>query len=170
MSLTQAILQNIRKNFDSDKKKEKMNIFKENLLKYNITELSNNLNNVNKQINDNKSILINNAVINLNMFTDKTEINLENKQNTLKDMKAYHKSPLILRLFNNKKTNFPSIRITDNNESKNKRITNRIHLKTESNIIKEMSQHYKIRNINRTNNFFRLKLNSNLKFNSLYKK
>jgi serine/threonine protein kinase len=163
-------LQNIRKNFDSDKKKEKMNIFKENLLKYNITELSNNLNNVNKQINDNKSILINNAVINLNMFTDKTEINLENKQNTLKDMKAYHKSPLILRLFNNKKTNFPSIRITDNNESKNKRITNRIHLKTESNIIKEMSQHYKIRNINRTNNFFRLKLNSNLKFNSLYKK
>ena len=170
-------LQNIRKNFETNKKKEKL---KDNMLKYNITELSNNsnsnTNNVNKQINDNKSILINNAVINLNMFTDKTEINLENKpNNTLKDMKAYHKSPLILRLFNNKKTNFPSIRLTENNlnnnnEIKNKKIGNKIHLKTESNIIKEMNQHYKIRNIIRTNNFFRLKLNSNLKFNSLYKK
>ena len=47
---------------------------------------------------------------------------------------------------------------------------NRIHLKTESNVINEMNQNYKIRNIIRTNNFFRLKLNTNLKFNSLYKK
>ena len=145
---------------------------KDNILKYNITELNNNQN---KPVNDNKSILINNAVINLNMFTDKTEINLD-KQHTLKDMKAYNKSPLILRLFNNKKNNFPSIRITDynnindSNKSKKKNNTNRIHLKTESNIINEMNQNYKIRNIIRTNNFFRLKLNTNLKFNSLYKK
>ena len=165
-------LQIIPKNYEGNKKKEKMNIIKENLLKYNITELSNNsnTNNVNNQTNDNKSILINNAVINLNMFTDKTEINLDNKQNTLKDMKAYHKSPLILRLFNPKKMHFPSIRLTDNNESKNKIRTNKMHLKTEANIIKEMNQHFKVRNITRSNNFFRLKLNSNIKFNSLYKK
>ena len=138
------------------------------MLKYNITEL--NSNNPNKQVNDNKSILINNAVINLNMFTDKTEINLD-KQHTLKDMKAYNKSPLILRLFHNKKNNFPSIRITENNESKRKKNNiNKIHLKTESNIINEMNQNYKIRNIIRTNNFFRLKLNTHLRFNSLYKK
>ena len=174
-------LQNIRKNFEDYKKKEKFSFLKDNILKYNITELnSNNINIQNKQVNDNKSILINNAVINLNMFTDKTEINLD-KQHTLKDMKAYNKSPLILRLFNHKKNNFPSIRITDynnnginniNNESKKKKNNNikRIHLKTESNIINEMNQNYKIRNIIRTNNFFRLKLNTNLKFNSLYKK
>ena len=160
-------LQNIRKNFEDYKKKEKLNFLKENILKYNITEL--NSNNPNKQINDNKSILINNAVINLNMFADKTEINLD-KQVTLKDMKAYNKSPLILRLFNHKKNNFPSIRITDTSSKKNKKNMNRIHLKTESNIINEMNQNYKIRNIIRTNNFFRLKLNTNLKFNSLYKK
>ena len=169
-------LQNIRKNFEDYKKKEKFSFLKDNILKYNITELNNNnINNQNKHVNDNKSILINNAVINLNMFTDKTEINLD-KQHTLKDMKAYNKSPLILRLFNNKKNNFPSIRITDynnindSNKSKKKNNTNRIHLKTESNIINEMNQNYKIRNIIRTNNFFRLKLNTNLKFNSLYKK
>ena len=160
-------LQNIRKNFEDYKRKEKLNFLKENILKYNITEL----NNTNqKAVNDNKSILINNAVINLNMFTDKTEINLD-KQSTLKDMKAYNKSPLILRLFNQRKNNFPSIRITDNNtDKKKKKNMNRIHLKTESNVINEMNQNYKIRNIIRTNNFFRLKLNTNLKFNSLYKK
>ena len=38
-------------------------------------------------------ILINNSVINLNMFTDKTEINLD-KQHTLKDIK------LIINLLN----------------------------------------------------------------------
>ena len=159
-------LQNIRKNFEDYKRKEKLNFLKENILKYNITEL----NNTNqKPVNDNKSILINNAVINLNMFTDKTEINLD-KQSTLKDMKAYNKSPLILRLFNQRKNNFPSIRITDNNtDKKKKKNMNRIHLKTESNVINEMNQNYKIRNIIRTNNFFRLKLNTNLKFNSLYK-
>ena len=170
-------LQNIRKNFEINKKKEKMAFLKENILKYNITEVNNNTNNINK-INDNKSILINNAVINLNMFSDKTEINLNkiDKQNTLKDMKAYHKSPLILKLFHNKKTNFPSIKITDNNinnielKNKRKKNLNRIHLKTESNAINEMNQNFKIRNIIRTNNFFRLKLNTNLKFNSLYKK
>ena len=166
-------LQNIRKNFEDNKKRGKLAFLRDNILKYNITELSNNNNN--KHPNDNKSILINNAVINLNMFTDKTEINLENKQSTLKDMKAYHKSPLILRLFNHKKTNFPSIRITDNNtntesKSKKKKNLNKIHLKTETNVIHEMNQNYKIRNIIRTNNFFRLKLNTNLKFNSLYKK
>ena len=160
-------LQNIRKNFEDYKKKEKYSFLKDNILKYNITELNNNQN---KQINDNKSILINNAVINLNMFTDKTEINLD-KQHTLKDMKAYNKSPLILRLFHNKKNNFPTIRITENNHSKKKKNNiNKIHLKTESNIINEMNQNYKIRNIIRTNNFFRLKLNTHLKFNSLYKK
>ena len=106
------------------------------------------------------------------MFTDKTEINLD-KQHTLKDMKAYNKSPLILRLFNNRKNNFPTIRLTDTNNTeskKKKKNINRIHLKTESNIINEMNQNYKIRNIIRTNNIFRLKLNTNLKFNSLYKK
>ena len=160
-------LQNIRKNFEDYKRKEKLNFLKENILKYNITEL----NNTNQRaVNDNKSILINNAVINLNMFTDKTEINLD-KQSTLKDMKAYNKSPLILRLFNQRKNNFPSIRITDNNtDKKKKKNMNRIHLKTESNVINEMNQNYKIRNIIRTNNFFRLKLNTHLRFNSLYKK
>jgi hypothetical protein len=163
-------LQNIRKNFEDYKKKEKYSFLKDNMLKYNITELNSNSNNPNKQVNDNKSILINNAVINLNMFTDKTEINLD-KQHTLKDMKAYNKSPLILRLFHNKKNNFPSIRITENNELKRKKNNiNKIHLKTESNIINEMNQNYKIRNIIRTNNFFRLKLNTHLRFNSLYKK
>ena len=160
-------LQNIHKNFEEYKKKEKLSFLKDNILKYNITELT--TNNPIKPVNDNKSILINNAVINLNMFTDKTEINLD-KQHTLKDMKAYNKSPLILRLFNNKKNNFPTIRITDNNNESKKKKKNKIHLKTESNIINEMNQNYKIRNIIRTNNFFRLKLNTNLKFNSLYKK
>ena len=164
-------LQNIHKNFEEHKKKEKLSFLRDNILKYNITELNSN-NNQNKPVNDNKSILINNAVINLNMFTDKTEINLD-KQHTLKDMKAYNKSPLILRLFNNRKNNFPTIRLTDTNNTeskKKKKNINRIHLKTESNIINEMNQNYKIRNIIRTNNFFRLKLNTNLKFNSLYKK
>ena len=160
-------LQNIHKNFEEYKKKEKLSFLKDNILKYNITELT--TNNPIKPVNDNKSILINNAVINLNMFTDKTEINLD-KQHTLKDMKAYNKSPLILRLFNNKKNNFPTIRITDNNNESKKKKKNKIHLKTESTIINEMNQNYKIRNIIRTNNFFRLKLNTNLKFNSLYKK
>ena len=161
-------LQNIRKNFDIYyKQKDKINFIKENALKYNITDVNTNMNNNNniKQINDNKSILINNAVINLNMFSDKTEINIDSKkQNTLKS-----KSPFVLRLYRNKKENFPTIKIINNeNKSKNK-YRNKIHLNTETNVLNEMNNNYKIRNINRTNNFFRIKLNTNLKFNNLYK-
>ena len=162
-------LQNIRKNFDIYyKQKDKINFIKENALKYNITDVNTNMNNNNnniKQINDNKSILINNAVINLNMFSDKTEINIDSqKQKTLKS-----KSPFVLRLYRNKKENFPTIKIINNeNKSKNK-YRNKIHLNTETNVLNEMNNNYKIRNINRTNNFFRIKLNTNLKFNNLYK-
>ena len=52
-------LQNIRKNFEDYKKKEKYSFLKDNMLKYNITELNSNSNN---------------AVINLNMFTDKQKL------------------------------------------------------------------------------------------------
>ena len=177
-------LQNLRKKF-GEKSKDKISILNEHLLKYNITELNNNHNNQN---NDSKTILINNAVINLNMFTDKTEINIDNhKQDTLKDMKAnlncktlkqeeqklYSKSPFLLRFIPNKKTNFPTIRITNNFNLKNNRkksIGNHaLHLKTESNAINEVNQKSKIRDIIRTNNFFRLRLNTNLRFNNLYK-
>ena len=182
-------LQNLRKKF-REKSKDKISILNEHLLKYNITELNNNNNNNNiKQNNDNKSILINNAVINLNMFTDKTEININNnnnnqKQDTLKDIKTtincktlkqdeknvYSKSPFILRFVPNKKTNFPTIKITNDINLKNRKKSignHALHLKTESNAINDNS---KIRDIIRTNNFFRLRLNTNLRFNNLYKK
>ena len=180
-------LQNIRKKF-GENKKNKISLLDEHLLKYNITELNSyNINN-NKQ-NDNKSILINNAVINLNMFTDKTEINIDNqKQDTLKDMKGcmncktlkqdekniYNKSPFLLRFIPSKKTNFPTIRIKNEFKLKNNRkksLGNHVlQLKTESNINNDINQYNKMRDLIRTNNFFRLKLNNNLKFNSLYKK
>ena len=174
-------LQNLRKKF-GEKSKDKVSLLNEHILKYNITEL-----NSNKTNNDNKSILINNAVINLNMFTDKTEINIDNnKQETLKDMKAtincktlkqddkniYNKTPFLLRFIPNKKINFPTIRITNNIEMKNNRKksigSHALHLKTESNAIND-NQNYKIRDVIRTNNFFRLRLNTNLRFNNLYK-
>ena len=181
-------LQNLRKNF-GEKSKDKISLLNERLLKYNITELNNNNNVIRKQNNDNKSILINNAVINLNMFSDKTEINIDNnKQDNLKDMKAtinsktlkqdekniYNKSPFLLRFIPKKQINFPTIRITNNYEMKNNRKkslgNHALHLKTESNVINnEINQNYKIRDIIRTNNFFRLRLNTNLRFNSLYK-
>ena len=179
-------LQNLRKKF-GEKSKDKISILNEHLMKYNITELSNNANN-NKINNDNKSILINNAVINLNMFTDKTEINIDNnKQDTLKDMKTtlncktlkqddknmFNKTPFLLRFIPNKKINFPTLKITNNYDMKNNRKksfgNHALHLKTESNIINEMNQNYKIRDIMRTNNFFRLRLNTNLRFNNLYR-
>ena len=180
-------LQNIRKKF-GENKKNKISLLDEHLLKYNITELNSyNINN-NKQ-NDNKSILINNAVINLNMFTDKTEIDIDNqKQDTLKDMKGcmncktlkqdekniYNKSPFLLRFIPSKKTNFPTIRIKNEFKLKNNRkksLGNHVlQLKTESNINNDINQYNKMRDLIRTNNFFRLKLNNNLKFNSLYKK
>ena len=123
------------------------------------------------------------------MFSDKTEINIDNnKQDTLKDMKAtinsktlkqdekniYNKSPFLLRFIPKKQINFPTIRITNNYEMKNNRKkslgNHALHLKTESNVINnETNQNYKIRDIIRTNNFFRLRLNTNLRFNSLYK-
>ena len=179
-------LQNLRKQF-GDKSKDKISILNEHFLKYNITELNNNKQNNN---NDNKSILINNAVINLNMFTDKTEINIDNnKQDTLKDLKdmkatlncktlkqddknLFNKTPFLLRFIPNKKINFPTIKITNNFDMKNNRkktIGNHaLHLKTESNI-NENNQNYKFRDVIRNNNFFRLRLNANLKFNNLYK-
>ena len=181
---TKLTLQNLRKQF-GEKSKDKISILNDHFLKYNITELNNNNNNQN---NDNKSILINNAVINLNMFTDKTEINIGNtKQDTLKDMKnnlncktlkqddknLYSKSPFLLRFIPNKKTNFPTIRITNNFNLKNNRKksfgNHALHLKTESNAINDINQKNKIRDIIRTNNFFRLRLNTNLRFNNLYK-
>ena len=182
-------LQNLRKKF-GEKSKDKISLLNERLLKYNITELNNNNNINSKQNHDNKSILINNAVINLNMFSDKTEINIDNnKQDTLKDMKTttincktlkqdeknvFDKSPFFLRFIQKKQTNFPTIRITNNYEMKNNRKkslgNHGLHLKTESNVINnEINQNYKIRDILRTNNFFRLRLNNNLRFNSLYK-
>ena len=180
-------LQNIRKKF-GENNKNKISLLDEHILKYNITELNSyNINN-NKQ-NDNKSILINNAVINLNMFTDKTEINIDNqKQDTLKDMKScmncktlkqdekniYNKSPFLLRFIPSKKTNFPTIRIKNDFKLKNNRkksIGNHgLNLKTESNVNNDINQYNKMRDLIRTNNFFRLRLNNNLKFNSLYKK
>ena len=187
-------LQNIRKKF-GEKSKDKISL-NEHILKYNITELNSNNNNNNishnKHINDNKSILINNAVINLNMFTDKTEINIDNhKQDTLKDIKAsincktlkqdeknmFNKSPFLLRFIPNKKTNFPTIRITnDFNLNNRKKSNHALHLKTESNVTNDMNmnmnlnQNNKLRDLIRTNNFFRLRLNTNLRFNNLYKK
>ena len=178
-------LQNLRKQF-GDKSKDKISILNDHFLKYNITELNNNKQN---NINDNKSILINNAVINLNMFTDKTEINFDNnKQNTtLKDMKTtkicntlkqddkniFNKAPFLLRFIPNKKINFPTIRITNNFDKKNNRKksigSHALHLKTESNDINENNQNYKFRDTFRNNNFFRLRLNANLRFNNLYK-
>ena len=180
-------LQNIRKKF-GENKKNKISLIDEHLLKYNITELNSyNVNN-NKQ-NDNKSILINNAVINLNMFTDKTEINIDNqKQDTLKDMKGcincktlkqdekniYNKSPFLLRFIPSKKTNFPTIRIKNEFKLKNNRKkslgNHGLQLKTESNVNNDINEYNKMRDLIRTNNFFRLRLNNNLKFNSLYKK
>ena len=180
-------LQNLRKKF-REKSKDKISILNDHLLKYNITELNSNNNNNIKNNNDNKSILINNAVINLNMFTDKTEININNnnnqKQETLKDIKTtincktlkqdeknvYSKSPFILRFVPNKKTNFPTIKITNDVNLKNRKKSlgsHALHLKTESNAINDNN---KIRDIIRTNNFFRLRLNTNLRFNNLYKK
>ena len=121
------------------------------------------------------------------MFTGKTAINIDNnKQETLKDMKAtincktlkqddkniYNKTPFLLRFIPNKKINFPTIRITNNIEMKNNRKksigSHALHLKTESNAIND-NQNYKIRDVIRTNNFFRLRLNTNLRFNNLYK-
>ena len=148
------------------------------------------LQNIRKKFGENKkSILINNAVINLNMFTDKTEIDIDNqKQDTLKDMKGcmncktlkqdekniYNKSPFLLRFIPSKKTNFPTIRIKNEFKLKNNRkksLGNHVlQLKTESNINNDINQYNKMRDLIRTNNFFRLKLNNNLKFNSLYKK
>ena len=177
-------LQNIRKKF-GENKKNKISLIDEHLLKYNITELNSyNVNN-NKQ-NDNKSILINNAVINLNMFTDKTEINIDNqKQDTLKDMKGcincktlkqdekniYNKSPFLLRFIPSKKTNFPTIRIKNEFKLKNNRKkslgNHGLQLKTESNVNNDINEYNKMRDLIRTNNFFRLRLNNNLKFNSL---
>ena len=186
-------LQNLRKKF-GEKSKDRISLLNEQLLKYNITELNTNNINTNKN-NDSKSILINNAVINLNMYTDKTEINIDsnNKRETIKD--KFHdikgttincktlkedektlseKTPFLLRFMQNKKTNFPTIRITNNYELKNNRIktigNHALHLKTESNINNDSNQNYKISDIIRNNNFFRLRLNSNLKFNSLFKK
>ena len=176
-------LQNLRKKFGEKSK----DILNEHLLKYNITELNHTNNNNIKPNNDNKSILINNAVINLNMYTDKTEINIDNnnnKQETLKDTKAtincktlkqdeknlYSKSPFLLRFVPNKKTNFPTIKITNDINMKNRKKSlgnHTLHLKTESNAINDNN---KIRDIIRTNNFFRLRLNTNLRFNNLYKK
>ena len=184
-------LQNLRKQFQ-EKSKDKISLLNEHILKYNITELNNNTNNHNlKHNNDNKSILINNAVINLNMFTDKTEINIDNnninnnpKQDILKDMKAttlncktlkqdgktlYSKSPFNLLFV--KITNFPTIKINDVN-SKNRKKSHgggghTLHLKTESNAINENN---KRRDRLRINNFFRLRMNINLRFNNLYRK
>ena len=180
-------LQNLTKKIEDNKSKDKISIANDHFLKYNITELNNN-NKQNNNNNDNKSILINNAVINLNMYTDKTEINIDNnKQNTLKDMKAiincktlkqdeknlFNKAPFLLRFIPNKKINFPTIRITNNFDMKNNRkksIGNHtLHLKTESNAINENNQNYKFRDFVRNNNFFRLRLNANLRFNNLYK-
>ena len=180
-------LQNLTKKIEDNKSKDKISIANDHFLKYNITELNNN-NKQNNNNNDNKSILINNAVINLNMYTDKTEININNnKQNTLKDMKAiincktlkqdeknlFNKAPFLLRFIPNKKINFPTIRITNNFDMKNNRkksIGNHtLHLKTESNAINENNQNYKFRDFVRNNNFFRLRLNANLRFNNLYK-
>ena len=179
-------LQNIRKKF-CENKKNKITLLDEHLLKYNITELNPyNINN-NKQ-NDNKSILINNAVINLNMFTDKTEINIDNPKQALKDMNGYincktlkqdekniyNKSPFLLRFIPSKKTNFPTIRIKHDFKLKNNRkkslVNHALQLKTESNVNNDINQYNKMRDLIRTNNFFRLRLNNNLKFNSLYKK
>ena len=121
------------------------------------------------------------------MYTDKTEINIDNnnnKQETLKDTKAtincktlkqdeknlYSKSPFLLRFVPNKKTNFPTIKITNDINMKNRKKSlgnHTLHLKTESNAINDNN---KIRDIIRTNNFFRLRLNTNLRFNNLYKK
>jgi 5'-AMP-activated protein kinase catalytic alpha subunit len=180
-------LQNIRKKF-GENNKNKISLLDEPLLKYNITELNSYNNNNNKQ-NDNKSILINNAVINLNMYTDKTEINIDNqKEDTLKDMKGcincktlkqdekniYNKSPFLLRFIPSKKTNFPTIKIKKEFKLKNNRkkslVNHVLQLKTESNVNNDINQYNKMRDLIRTNNFFRLRLNNNLKFNSLYRK
>ena len=84
----------------------------------------------------------------------------------------FNKTPFLLRFIPNKKINFPTIRITNNFDMKNNRkktIGNHaLHLKTESNV-NENNQNYKFRDAIRNNNFFRLRLNANLRFNNLYR-
>ena len=130
----------------------------------------------------NKPILINNAIINLNLYSEKNEININKGQvdNTIKNVKdSLHSKTLkqekkkihkLLSLIQNKKFAYPKLKLTNTLiKDRQKTIGKYIHyLKTDTNV--SVFNNFKVDESIRNNKFFRLKINNNLKFNSIFKK
>ena len=168
-------LKELEKGFKKKEESKDTIYLKDTTLKFNITELNTNPN-TNTNAKSNKSILINNAIINLNMFTNNAQINFENinknernkssRINKKIDEKA-DSANFLMKLEDKKNIIFPNIKIVDKVKNminkKNSGGINNLHLNTETNDFKMSGK-----TINRE--FMKLKLNKNLRFNNFFKK
>ena len=175
-------IKQLEKKYQKKEKSSDNLCFKESSLKYNITEINPQTNiNTNNEIKVNKSILINNAIINLNMFSNNTQININDKKDGIKSTRIKHRveslpknkidlitTPFLLHLKKDKNPMFPNIQMADKlkniiNKKKSARKLNNFNLKTEAN-------NFKLNGKIINKEFFKLRLTNNLRFNSIFKK
>ena len=186
---------------------QKLTQIKKFPIKFNLTELTNNYINTkifskiknskkskNKSMNNNnialinsmnhknKPLIIDTALINININSNKYIIDNDNndfhirqKTESIRHKKVKSKSPTILRFHNYKMNDFPNIRNEEVNENKNNAIiSNRLRLKTDYNNFKINVVDYFEPNLKTVNNMihnkdnFKYKLNNKLKFNKIY--
>ena len=186
---------------------QKLTQIKKFPIKFNLTELTNNYINTkifskiknskkskNKSMNNNnialinsmnhknKPLIIDTALINININSNKYIIDNDNndfhirqKTESIRHKKVKSKSPTILRFHNYKMNDFPNIRNEEVNENKNNAIiSNRLRLKTDYNNFKINVVDYFEPNLKTVNNMihnkdnFKYKLNDKLKFNKIY--
>ena len=186
---------------------QKLTQIKKFPIKFNLTELTNNYINTkifskiknskkskNKSMNNNnialinsmnhknKPLIIDTALINININSNKYIIDNDNndfhirqKTESIRHKKVKSKSPTILRFHNYKMNDFPNIRNEEVNENKNNAIiSNRLRLKTDYNNFKTNVVDYFEPNLKTVNNMLhnkdniKYKLNDKLKFNKIY--
>ena len=169
-------LKDLEKKYKNKEESKDTICLKDTTLKFNITEVNTNPNS-NTNAKSNKSILINNAIINLNMFSNNTQINIENvnkkernKSSRIKrncDDKKAENSNFLMKLTDKKDFVFPNIKLVDKvkkmMDKKNSGGINNLHLKTESNDFKMNGK-----TINKE--FLKVRLTKNLRFNNFFKK
>ena len=186
---------------------QKLTQIKKFPIKFNLTELTNNYINTkifskiknskkskNKSMNNNnialissinhknKPLIIDTALINININSNKyiidnvnNDFHIRPKTESITHKKVKSKSPTILRFHNYKMKDFPNIRNEEVNENKsNAIISNRLRLKTDYNNLKTNVVDYFEPNLKTVNNMlhnkdnFKSKLNNKLKFNKIY--
>ena len=170
------------KNFQKKEKSSDNLCYKEPFLKYNITEINAETNtNTNNDIKTNKSNLINNAIINFNMFSNREQININDKKDSIKSTRIRRRveslpktktdqlnTPFLLHLKKDKNPKFPDIKMLDKiknimNKKKSVMKLNNYNLKTESN-------NFKMNGKIIDREFLKLKVTNNLRFNNIFKK